>query len=926
MPALITEVVSQQPTIVVVGTNPTLIHQLSNQHISGAQFVVLDYASLTKEQLATAYRIVLVLSPGEVLPAKLLATLRSAQDKLVVVLPIISAPQGKEPYLNDWNTYVSTQRAHILELNSIFSHARFFFCLNLIHESPILELITPHRVKDSLHTFDVTLPLTTLRECLSAVAQKLSIPGKTSVLFCGEDYALVDAVKRATAHQQLPTSITPIPLSLTSPLPFSVGDTQIVESHSQTIDAALLEKTLQKEQYEDERALLPNPSKPQSTPKKTAQQPTTYEFVEQALTQSTKPVRQKQKINRVTRKAMTEKKVVRKSKRKTAVFYIGVLFSGVALGLLVLFGVYMWSSAVFTTTLQQTVVSLAADEREKHIATLQRQARFIAVQNSLYVQVLDFDRLFIDQQRLALAENIVQAVTDYEVPTQTLQKLSESVLNTDTQNVETTANLTNLATLELQNQYQQLSQLTSAIDGTELNVTTADVQSGLEATLTTLDEKRKNILTLQKILPHTTQLLGVEGKKTYAVLLQNSQELRPTGGFIQSVGIVSFDQGVLTNVDVYSVYDLDRRLVGAAIPPDEVRQYLGESQWFLRDSNWDPHAPASMQRVEWFITNSLGVQVDGVIGMTSYGLQTMLQAFETVPIPELNEVVTHKNVQDRLEFYSDAGAQQGSETDFSTLLLSSFMAQLQQLEGDGLKSFFRLMNQSLLENQLFITTLRDDESSVAFSQLRWDGGVVSPDCPSQLIVGVGDCQIDTVYEVEANVGINKANAYINKNIAHSVVLQESAAVHRRVSTYSNSARTRAWPKGDYKSFVRYYIPESARNIAVYVDDVQLPANQITLSVENDKVVVGVYFEVAIESDVAVTITYSTPLSNTLSSYAFFNQKQYGTQLTPLVVTLELANNTTPTLIAPKATLSNGSSNITFEHFDEVSGLFGVSFE
>jgi hypothetical protein len=61
-------------------------------------------------------------------------------------------------------------------------------------------------------------------------------------------------------------------------------------------------------------------------------------------------------------------------------------------------------------------------------------------------------------------------------------------------------------------------------------------------------------------------VLGMDGPRTYAVLGQNSTELRPTGGFIGSLGLVTIENGELTAQDYRGVYLLEDRQRGCLLP------------------------------------------------------------------------------------------------------------------------------------------------------------------------------------------------------------------------------------------------------------------------------------------------------------------------------------------------------------------------
>ena len=55
----------------------------------------------------------------------------------------------------------------------------------------------------------------------------------------------------------------------------------------------------------------------------------------------------------------------------------------------------------------------------------------------------------------------------------------------------------------------------------------------------TLDELARTLVYIDELLTLYPNFAGFKEPKTYLVLLQNSNELRPTGGFIGSVGIAN---------------------------------------------------------------------------------------------------------------------------------------------------------------------------------------------------------------------------------------------------------------------------------------------------------------------------------------------------------------------------------------------------
>ncbi|MDD2225447.1 MAG: DUF4012 domain-containing protein, partial [Candidatus Shapirobacteria bacterium] len=128
-----------------------------------------------------------------------------------------------------------------------------------------------------------------------------------------------------------------------------------------------------------------------------------------------------------------------------------------------------------------------------------------------------------------------------------------------------------------------------------------------------IKEKLNLVSKGMKILP---EMLGLDGRKReYLVLLQNEAELRATGGFIGSYAILSFQNGKLLNFEVKDVYEADGQLKGHVEPPIEIKNYLGEANWFMRDANWNPDFVKASADIQWFLSQEINKKVDGVIGI-----------------------------------------------------------------------------------------------------------------------------------------------------------------------------------------------------------------------------------------------------------------------------------------------------------------------
>jgi hypothetical protein len=138
-------------------------------------------------------------------------------------------------------------------------------------------------------------------------------------------------------------------------------------------------------------------------------------------------------------------------------------------------------------------------------------------------------------------------------------------------------------------------------------------------------------------------LLGEGDPRRYLVLAQNPAELRPTGGYAGTVGVVGLEDGRIVEQRFRNVNDIDRTTDAPfQRPPDDLAAYLlGDDQsWRLADANWSPDFPTSAQQALEFYTLETGdADLDGVIAVTTYALDRLLEVVGPVRIPDYGVTV-----------------------------------------------------------------------------------------------------------------------------------------------------------------------------------------------------------------------------------------------------------------------------------------------
>src|SRR3989338_5699418 len=149
--------------------------------------------------------------------------------------------------------------------------------------------------------------------------------------------------------------------------------------------------------------------------------------------------------------------------------------------------------------------------------------------------------------------------------------------------------------------------------------------------------------------------IGTKGTKKYLILFQNPSELRPTGGFPGTYGVVSFKDGKLQDFKVDDVYNLDGQLQELIIPPVQLQHIT--PNWGMRDANWFIDFPASARKMTAFFKKEAGYDVDGVITFSPQIVAHILDIVGPVEMPEYNLTLDSKNLfsalQEEVEYKGD---------------------------------------------------------------------------------------------------------------------------------------------------------------------------------------------------------------------------------------------------------------------------------
>lgn len=469
-------------------------------------------------------------------------------------------------------------------------------------------------------------------------------------------------------------------------------------------------------------------------------------------------------------------------------------------------------------------------------------------------------------------------------------------------------NLTAEIKQDLNAAYQQLSFVEGMVRAEPTLLETGKIL-GLNYSSENLTEKipelKELIIEAERVVQLVPELVGSSKKQTYLVLLQNNMELRPTGGFIGSFALLTFDKGQLLDFEVRDVYSADGQLKGHVEPPPELKEHLGEANWYLRDSNWDPDFPTSAARAAWFLEKETGRPVDGVIGINLFFAQKLLELVGEVDLPDYQEKINAANLFERAEYHAEVNFFPGS-TQKQEFLGSLARVLFETIKASDARDWLRLSQgvyQSLREKDVLVY-LNNQEATKIMADLGWEGGVRSLHCALE----EANCLIDYLMVAEANLGINKANYFVKRNFSHQVQVLADGAVEETMKLhYKNESQSEIFPAGKYKNYLRFLTPLGTEILGVEVNQEELAREKINQSVLHEKEMFGFLLEVPIQEERTVEITYR--LANKIPTgeklrYLLLLQKQSGLRDEEFNFWFTAPENSTIVAVAPEASFTD----------------------
>jgi len=396
--------------------------------------------------------------------------------------------------------------------------------------------------------------------------------------------------------------------------------------------------------------------------------------------------------------------------------------------------------------------------------------------------------------------------------------------------------------------------------------------------------------TLVKLLP---ALAGYPNASHFLVILQNNDELRPSGGFIGVYGSLTAQNGSITAFQSDDSYHLD---MPASLskwnlqPPTPLAKYLKVDRWYLRDANWSPDWPTSAQQIET-IYNGENQMLAGKVasttpftGILAINPDLVADLIKLVgPITVKNVTYTADNFQPLLQYnvevgYKDQNISFWQRKEIINELVAQLKDRLYHLPASSWEQLLNVISDNIDHKNI----------QIYFPNSDWEGLVRTLGASGE----VKNPTSDYLMVVDANLGSFKTDAVVKKNITYTLT-QNNSGLQAAVKLNYRHEGGFDWRTTRYRTYTRIYAPLGSHFVSLDGLDQSTADFSSTDDTKLNKTVFGFFVTIEPGTTQELTLNYTLPsaINSQLQNkqYQLLVQKQSGQRVDSLQVIVNRAN-------------------------------------
>lgn len=300
------------------------------------------------------------------------------------------------------------------------------------------------------------------------------------------------------------------------------------------------------------------------------------------------------------------------------------------------------------------------------------------------------------------------------------------------------------------------------------------------------------------------ELLGYDSEKHYLLVFENNMELRPTGGFIGSYGIITVKDGKIVDLFTDDVYNLDKFSEGKllALAPEPMLIYNKQKYWYLRDANWYPAWSDSAKKIVEFFhierknANLSDQRIDGVIAITPDFIANLLAVLGPIDVHGI-KFSANNFALDLEEFveggFEDKNIPYAERKSIIGLLSKIIIDRIENTTPNNFAKVWLAFKKNIDEKNILVYIF-DDKLQKYFSDQNWAGEI-------------RQTEGDYLMVVDSNFASLKTDAVMKRSIKKSLLINQSGELIGRLEvTYKHTGKFVKDLITRYRTYTKVYVP------------------------------------------------------------------------------------------------------------------------
>lgn len=391
-----------------------------------------------------------------------------------------------------------------------------------------------------------------------------------------------------------------------------------------------------------------------------------------------------------------------------------------------------------------------------------------------------------------------------------------------------------------------------------------------------LDQLRKASRILIGAPDLLTVGLGLDAPQDYLILSQNSDELRPSGGYISTFGWVSVRNARIVDFGYNATTPTSPNP-----PPATFADQVAVPEWWIQfaaplyaawDGSWYADFPATAQMAAWYYNggNNPQAPVDGVIAIDLVGFEYIIEALGSVTVPGYEDSVNAENLRSVIYKIRGEGRDDRAHKRFLVDLYHTTLSNWQNIDRERSADLLGAVLRALQEKHIMLY-FADAQLNQAVDLIGWSGAQAPAGRHDYLMVA------------DANLG-NKSNRSIIRQLTYDVEIRPDGTLQSRATVAYDypaalaekdpAVRPAHYNYIDYYNLLQVFVPPGS--VLLNTDNL---SREPTVVASEDHTVFVAQTHVAYNGGERFQFTYTTPVTvesvGAYRRYRLLLQKQPG---------------------------------------------------